>query len=43
MPTDALWRAFASTGSPALYLLYRVSQQQRGKDSREGEIPSPQD
>ncbi len=42
MPTDALWRAFASTGSPALYLLYR-ERQQRGKDSREGEKPSPQD
>lgn len=48
MNSDAVWRAFADTGDPLCYMLYKsVQRKGRPKDDKDktgtGQQPSPED
>lgn len=50
MERDAIWQAFADTGDPLYYLLYKQSANRRPaeikkkkSDNRSGEMPRPED
>ena len=48
MQTDAVWRAFAETGDPLCYMLYKsVQRKDRPKDDKDkgetGDMPRPGD
>ncbi len=34
MSAEAIWSAFAETGEPALYLLYRAAEEERRRKDR---------
>ena len=46
MKDDAIWQAFASTGDPVYYLLYKTVESKKSKKQKEdlpGQVPRPTD
>ncbi len=37
MSAEAIWKAFAETGDPMFYLLYRAARMQRKEDTARGD------